>query len=38
MTTAKGRLLTDDDLLRLYREGVRGELVGGALRNCGCGN
>ncbi len=32
MTTAKTDLLTADDLLRLYSEGVRGELVRGVLR------
>ncbi len=32
MTTTKTKLLTADDLLRLYSEGVRGELIRGALR------
>lgn len=31
MTTAKTKLLTADDLLRLYSEGVRGELIRGVL-------
>ena len=29
MTTTETRLLTADDLLRLYSEGVRGELIRG---------
>ena len=32
MTTQKTKLLTADDLLRLYSQGVRGELVRGELR------
>ena len=32
MTTPKTKLLTAADLLRLYSEGVRGELVRGELR------
>jgi Uma2 family endonuclease len=31
MTTAKPKLLTADDLLRLYSKGVRGELIRGVL-------
>ena len=31
MTTAKPKLLTADDLLRLYSQGVKGELIRGAL-------
>ena len=31
MTTTKRKLLTADDLLRLYSQGVRGELIGGVL-------
>ena len=31
MTTSKTKLLTADDLLRLYGEGVRGELIRGVL-------
>lgn len=31
MTTAKPKLLTADDLLRLYGKGVRGELIRGVL-------
>ena len=31
MTTAKPKLLTADDLLRLYSEGVKGELIMGVL-------
>ena len=31
MTTAKTKLLTAEDLLRLYSEGVRGELIRGVL-------
>ena len=31
MTTIETRLLTADDLLRLYGEGVRGELIRGVL-------
>ena len=31
MTTAKPKLLTADDLLRLYSQGVRGELIRGVL-------
>ncbi len=31
MTTAKTKLLTADDLLRLYSQGIRGELVRGVL-------
>ena len=49
MTTAKQGLLTADDLLRLYSEGVKGELIRGVLhetvaggwrtwRYCGCLN
>ncbi len=31
MTTTKQELLTADDLLRLYSQGVRGELIRGVL-------
>ena len=31
MTTTRPKLLTADDLLRLYSEGVRGELIRGML-------
>ena len=30
-TTTKTKLLTSDDLLRLYSKGVRGELIRGVL-------
>ena len=30
-TTTEAKLLTADDLLRLYSEGVRGELIRGVL-------
>ena len=32
MTTAKNKLLTAEDLLRLYSQGVKGELIDGVLR------
>ena len=39
MTTAKPKLLTADDLLRLYGQGVKGELIpGGAARDDGSRN